>query len=84
MDLRRASRLGGSRALYIREQVAAGEDADYIKELPLPESSMADLFEESAERVPERDTIRYFDGTISYRELKTVPTASRHCSPLGA
>src|SRR5215211_4211713 len=44
--------------------------ADYVpKELPLPEKSMADLFEESAQRVPDQDAVRYFDETISYSEL---------------
>src|SRR5919199_4486321 len=43
---------------------------DYVPtELPLPEKSMIDFFEESAERVPDRDAIRYFDETISYSEL---------------
>ena len=36
--------------------------ADYVpNELPLPTRSMAALFEESAERAPDRDAIRYFD-----------------------
>ncbi len=44
--------------------------AEYVpRELPLPEKSMADLFEESARRVPDRDAIRYFDKTISFAEL---------------
>ena len=44
--------------------------ADYVpKKLPLPEKSMIDFFEESAERVPDVDAIRYFDETISYSEL---------------
>ncbi|MGI8538340.1 MAG: long-chain-fatty-acid--CoA ligase [Rubrobacteraceae bacterium] len=44
--------------------------ADYVpKELPLPEKSMADLFEDSAKRVPDTDAIRYFDETISFSEL---------------
>jgi long-chain acyl-CoA synthetase len=47
--------------------------ADYVpKELPLPERSMADLFEASAERAPERDAIRYFDETLSYGELNAL------------
>ncbi|MDQ3842110.1 MAG: long-chain fatty acid--CoA ligase [Actinomycetota bacterium] len=47
--------------------------ADYVpKELPLPEKSMADLFEESAERVPDQDAVRYFDETISYSELNDL------------
>jgi long-chain acyl-CoA synthetase len=47
--------------------------ADYVpKELPLPEKSMADLFEESAKRVPDQDAIRYFDETISYSELNDL------------
>ena len=47
--------------------------ADYVsKELPLPEKSMADFFEESAERVPDGDAIRYFDETISYSELNDL------------
>src|ERR687885_15327 len=46
---------------------------DYVpKELPLPEKSMADFFEESAERVPDRDAIRYFDETITYSELNDL------------
>ncbi len=46
---------------------------DYVpKELPLPEKSMIDFFEESAERVPDRDAIRYFDETISYSELNDL------------
>src|SRR3712207_4785041 len=44
--------------------------ADYVpKELPLPQKSMIDLFEDSAQRVPDVDAIRYFDQTISYSEL---------------
>ena len=47
--------------------------ADYVpKELPLPEKSMADLFEESAQRVPDQDAVRYFDETISYSELNDL------------
>src|SRR5918997_1401556 len=47
--------------------------ADYVpKELPLPTRSMADLFEESAERAPDRDAVRYFDGSISYGELNDL------------
>ncbi len=46
---------------------------DYVpKELPLPEKSMVDLFEESAERVPEGDAVKYFDETISYSELNDL------------
>ena len=57
--------------------------ADYVpKELPLPERSMADLFEESAERVPDRDAIRYFDTTISYSELGDL--ADRFCALLAS
>ncbi|MGI9049585.1 MAG: class I adenylate-forming enzyme family protein, partial [Rubrobacteraceae bacterium] len=44
--------------------------AGYVPhELPLPEKSVVDLFEESAERNPDRDAIRYFDETISFGEL---------------
>ena len=44
--------------------------ADHVPaELPLPEKSMADLFEESAESNPDRAAIRYFDEEISYRDL---------------
>jgi long-chain acyl-CoA synthetase len=44
--------------------------ADHVpKELPLPEKGMADLFEESAERHPDRDAVRYFDEMVSFREL---------------
>lgn len=44
--------------------------AEYVpKELPLPQKSMADLFEDSAKRVPDVDAIRYFDETISFSEL---------------
>src|SRR5919112_5908088 len=47
--------------------------ADYVpKELPLPEKSMADFFEESVERNPDRDAVRYFDETISYGELNDL------------
>ena len=47
--------------------------ADYVpKELPLPQRSMADLFEQSAERNPDRDAIRYFDEKISYGELNDL------------
>src|SRR5919112_6788495 len=47
--------------------------AEYVpKELPLPTRSMADLFEESAERAPDRDAIRYFDETLSYGELNDL------------
>ena len=44
--------------------------ADYVpKDLPLPQKSMIDFFEDSAQRVPDVDAIRYFDQTISYSEL---------------
>ena len=44
--------------------------ADYVpKELPLPQKSMIDLFEDSAQRVPDVDAIRYFDQTLSYSQL---------------
>lgn len=44
--------------------------AEYVpKELPMPQKSMVDLFEESAKRAPNVDAIRYFDETISYSEL---------------
>ena len=47
--------------------------ADYVpKELPLPQKSMIDFFEDSAQRVPDVDAIRYFDQTISYRELNDL------------
>src|SRR5215211_6155793 len=47
--------------------------AGYVpKELPLPQRSMADLFEQSAERNPDRDAIRYFDEKISYGELNDL------------
>jgi long-chain acyl-CoA synthetase len=47
--------------------------ADYVpKELPLPEKSMIDFFEESAKRVPDVDAVRYFDETISYSELNDL------------
>src|SRR5919107_3491199 len=47
--------------------------ADYVpKELPLPEKSMADFFEESVERNPDRDAVRYFDESISYGELNDL------------
>jgi long-chain acyl-CoA synthetase len=47
--------------------------ADHVpKELPPPEKSMADLFEESVERDPDRDAIRYFDERISYGELNDL------------
>ncbi|MBD0358908.1 MAG: AMP-binding protein, partial [Rubrobacter sp.] len=47
--------------------------ADYVpKELPLPQRSMADLFEQSAQRNPDRDAIRYFDEKISYGELNDL------------
>jgi long-chain acyl-CoA synthetase len=47
--------------------------ADYVpKELPLPTRSMADLFEKSAERAPDRDAVRYFDEKISYAELNDL------------
>jgi long-chain acyl-CoA synthetase len=47
--------------------------ADYVpKELPLPTKSMVDLFEESAERAPDRDAARYFDESISYGELNDL------------
>src|SRR3954452_13978563 len=42
------------------------------KELPLPQKSMIDFFEESAERVPDVDAICYFDQTISYSELNDL------------
>ncbi|HZC18604.1 MAG TPA: AMP-binding protein, partial [Rubrobacteraceae bacterium] len=57
--------------------------ADYVpKELPLPERSMADFFEGSAERVPDQDAIRYFDTTISYSELNDL--ADRFCTLLAS
>jgi long-chain acyl-CoA synthetase len=47
--------------------------ANYVpKELPLPTRSMVDLFEESAERTPDRDAVRYFDQKISYAELNDL------------
>ena len=47
--------------------------ADYVpKELPLPTRSMADLFEESAERASDRDAVRYFDQGISYGKLNDL------------
>jgi long-chain acyl-CoA synthetase len=47
--------------------------ADYVpKELPLPERSMADIFEESAECAPDHDAVRYFDETVSYGELNDL------------
>jgi long-chain acyl-CoA synthetase len=47
--------------------------ADYVpKDLPLPEKSMIDFFEESAKRVPDVDAVRYFDETISYSELNDL------------
>jgi long-chain acyl-CoA synthetase len=47
--------------------------ADYVpKELPLPTRSMADLFEESADRTPDRDAVRYFDQGISYAKLNDL------------
>jgi len=47
--------------------------ADHVpKELPLPEKSMADLFEEAVERDPDRDAVRYFDEKISYGELNDL------------
>jgi long-chain acyl-CoA synthetase len=55
--------------------------ADYVpEELPLPEKSMIDLFEESVRRVPDRDAIRYFDEAISYAELNDL--ADRFCTLL--
>lgn len=49
-----------------RLQLYAG---DVPKELRLLERSMTELFEESARRSPDRDTIRYFDKAIPYGEL---------------
>lgn len=50
--------------------------AAYVpRELPPPEKSMIDLFEESAARVPDRDAIRYFDATISFAELNRMAEA---------
>lgn len=44
--------------------------ASYVpNELPLPTASMIDLFEESASEKPEKDAVRYFDGSISYSRL---------------
>lgn len=55
--------------------------ADYVpKELPAPGKSVVDLFEDSAHRVPDADAIRYFDETISYRELEDL--ASRFAGVL--
>ena len=50
------------------------------QELPPPQHSMADLFEASARRVPERDAIRYFDEAISYARLEDL--ASRFAAAL--
>jgi hypothetical protein len=41
---------------------------------------MTELFEESARRSPDRDTIRYFDKTISYGELYDI--VDRFATPL--
>lgn len=50
--------------------------AAYVpRELPPPEKSMIDLFEESAARVPDRDAVRYFDATISFAELNRMAEA---------
>jgi long-chain acyl-CoA synthetase len=51
--------------------------ANYVPpELPLPEKSMTDLFEESVHRVPERDAIRYFDEAVcSFAELDRMAGA---------
>ena len=58
-----------------------GRYADYVpQELPLPEKSMIDLFEDSAARYPDRDAIRYFDETISFAELDGL--ASRFAARL--
>jgi long-chain acyl-CoA synthetase len=42
------------------------------EELPLPKKNMADLFEDSVERDPDRDAVRYFDEKISYGELNDL------------
>ncbi|HET7479337.1 MAG TPA: long-chain fatty acid--CoA ligase [Rubrobacteraceae bacterium] len=50
--------------------------ADYVpKELPIPEKSMIELFEDSVARVPDRDAVRYFDTTISFAELDRMAEA---------
>lgn len=55
--------------------------AEHVPEkLPEPEKSMIDLFEETAERVPKQDAIRYFDEVISYSELDDL--ANRFASTL--
>jgi len=60
-----------------------GRYADHVpKELPLPEKSMVGLFEESVERVPDHDAVRYFDESISYGELNDL--ADRFASLLAA
>jgi long-chain acyl-CoA synthetase len=60
-----------------------GRYADHVpKELPLPERSMVDLFEESVKRIPERDAVRYFDESISYGELNDL--ANRFATLLAA
>jgi long-chain acyl-CoA synthetase len=60
-----------------------GRYADYVpEELPLPEKSMIDLFEESAGRVPDQDAVRYFDETISYGGLDDL--ANRFCTLLSS
>jgi long-chain acyl-CoA synthetase len=57
--------------------------ADHVpKELPLPETSMPDLFEESAGRAPDRDAVRYFDESVSYGELDDL--AGRFAALLAA
>ncbi len=60
-----------------------GRYADHVpKELPLPEKSMIDLFEESVKRVPDRDAVRYFDESISHGELNDL--ADRFATLLAA
>ncbi len=55
--------------------------ADHVPgELPLPEKTMVDFFEESAGRVPDRDALRYFDEAISYSSLDAL--ANRFSSAL--
>ncbi|CAB3394020.1 long-chain-fatty-acid--CoA ligase [Kyrpidia spormannii] len=57
--------------IIIRQNLTCGKwDPDFVPaELPLPEISMIDVFEESAKRVGNRPAVHYFDQTLTYAQL---------------
>ena len=66
---RRKERAGVNSSPY-RRKPWLERYASYVPaELPLPEKSMIDLFEESVRRRPDADAVRYFETAISYADL---------------